>query len=67
METTLHNPDKASIIHDRQQAIDYAFQHANTGDIVLVAGKGHEKYQQIGNERRPFSDREYIKGLYSQT
>lgn len=44
------------IIADRKQAIQYALGKAKEGDVVLVAGKGHETYQIIGEERIPFSD-----------
>jgi UDP-N-acetylmuramoyl-L-alanyl-D-glutamate--2,6-diaminopimelate ligase len=43
-------------IEDRAAAIDYAIAGAEDGDIVLIAGKGHEDYQVIGDTRRPFSD-----------
>ncbi|MGD9857483.1 MAG: UDP-N-acetylmuramoyl-L-alanyl-D-glutamate--2,6-diaminopimelate ligase [Planctomycetaceae bacterium] len=42
---------------DRAQAIRWAIAEAGPGDTVLVAGKGHETEQIIGNERRPFDDR----------
>lgn len=45
-----------SIVRDRAQAIDYAISHAAPGDVVLVAGKGHENYQDIGGNRHLFSD-----------
>lgn len=52
--------DKKNVIvtPDRQQAIGLAIQQARTGDVVLIAGKGHEDYQIIGNQRRHFSDKE---------
>jgi UDP-N-acetylmuramoyl-L-alanyl-D-glutamate--2,6-diaminopimelate ligase len=40
----------------RADAIDLAIAAANEGDIVLLAGKGHEEYQEINGERLPFSD-----------
>jgi UDP-N-acetylmuramoyl-L-alanyl-D-glutamate--2,6-diaminopimelate ligase len=43
-------------IIDRREAIATAVGLARPGDIVLVAGKGHEQYQEIGVERRPFDD-----------
>lgn len=47
-------------IADRQLAIEYAIQSAGENDIVLVAGKGHEKYQIIGSEKIEFSDIDVI-------
>jgi len=43
---------------DRRQAIRKAVSMAGKADVVLIAGKGHEDYQIIGSERRPFSDQE---------
>jgi UDP-N-acetylmuramoyl-L-alanyl-D-glutamate--2,6-diaminopimelate ligase len=43
---------------DRRQAIRKAVAMAEVSDVVLIAGKGHEDYQVIGSERRPFSDQE---------
>ena len=42
---------------DRSQAIQRAVLGADPGDVVLIAGKGHEPYQIIGTERRAFDDR----------
>ena len=52
---------KVLVIIDRQQAIKTACRLANTNDIVLVAGKGHEKYQEINGEKFPFDDLEELK------
>ena len=41
---------------DRAQAIDFAIRNATEGDVVLIAGKGHEEYQDVGAERLMFSD-----------
>ncbi len=49
-------PERATIVEDRAAAIAWALQQAADNDVVLVAGKGHEDYQEIGAEQRPFSD-----------
>jgi UDP-N-acetylmuramyl-tripeptide synthetase len=46
---------------DRAAAIDLALQDAQAGDIVLIAGKGHEDYQEIAGVKYPFDDREVAK------
>jgi UDP-N-acetylmuramoyl-L-alanyl-D-glutamate--2,6-diaminopimelate ligase len=43
-------------VTDRQKAIFQAILQAKIGDIVLIAGKGHEEYQEISGVRYPFSD-----------
>ncbi|MEC4677418.1 MAG: hypothetical protein VST69_01510, partial [Nitrospirota bacterium] len=45
------------IIADRGTAIAHAIALAKTGDVVLIAGKGHESDQQIGTQIIPFDDR----------
>jgi UDP-N-acetylmuramoyl-L-alanyl-D-glutamate--2,6-diaminopimelate ligase len=49
---------RAEAIEDRQVAIFSAVHHARPGDVVLLAGKGHETYQEICGVRHPFNDRE---------
>jgi UDP-N-acetylmuramoyl-L-alanyl-D-glutamate--2,6-diaminopimelate ligase len=49
-------PKDATAIEDRAAAIAYAITTAGDEDIVLIAGKGHEEYQIIGEQRLPFSD-----------
>lgn len=49
------------IIVDRKEAIHQVLDLANKQDIVLIAGKGHESYQQIGHQRYHFSDQEVVK------
>jgi UDP-N-acetylmuramoyl-L-alanyl-D-glutamate--2,6-diaminopimelate ligase len=51
----------AEAIEDRQVAIFDAVHHATPGDVVLVAGKGHETYQEIAGVRHPFDDREVAR------
>lgn len=48
------------VIESRPQAIGYAMDHALPGDVVILAGKGHEDYQIIGREKRHLDEREVI-------
>ncbi|HNL80675.1 MAG TPA: UDP-N-acetylmuramoyl-L-alanyl-D-glutamate--2,6-diaminopimelate ligase, partial [Agitococcus sp.] len=50
-----------SVLPERKQAIEYALSAAQSGDIVLVAGKGHEDYQEIQGIRYPFDDAQIIR------
>lgn len=52
------NPDAVHVEVDRALAIRLIIAEAQAGDIVLLAGKGHETYQEINGERQPFSDAE---------
>ena len=52
---------KVLVITDRRQAIMTAGKLANESDIILLAGKGHEKYQEINGEKFPFDDMEELK------
>ncbi len=52
--------EKVLIISDRKQAIKTACQLAKSGDIILVAGKGHEKYQEIKGKKLPFDDKQTL-------
>ncbi len=54
-------PQKAIVDIDRGQAIRYAIEHAGRSDTILVAGKGHEDYQEIAGVRRPFSDSQVVQ------
>ena len=53
------------IIADRRRAIEKALATACPGDVVLIAGKGHEDYQQIGSTRLHFDDREEARRILS--
>ena len=55
------NPDQCHTQADRRQAIAMAISQASSGDVVVVAGKGHETWQQIGTQKIPFSDIDEVK------
>lgn len=50
-----------AVIHNRATAIDRAISQARLGDVVLVAGKGHEEYQIVGDQILPFSDARQVQ------
>ncbi len=56
---------KTFSITDRREAIRMAISIAKKGDIILVAGKGHEKYQEIKGERLPFDDMQVISETFN--
>lgn len=56
MRAGLSHPDAALVEADRAAAITRAVQRAGADDVVLIAGKGHEDYQEIQGVKRPFSD-----------
>jgi UDP-N-acetylmuramoyl-L-alanyl-D-glutamate--2,6-diaminopimelate ligase len=51
-------------IADRKEAIKTAVSLAKPDDIILVAGKGHEKYQEIKGVKYPFDDKEVVKEVF---
>ncbi|CAN5280088.1 UDP-N-acetylmuramoyl-L-alanyl-D-glutamate--2,6-diaminopimelate ligase [soil metagenome] len=65
IQSGMANPAAASVERDREAAITFALESAQAGDIVLVAGKGHETFQLTGDERRAFSDRDVVARLTS--
>lgn len=54
----LRGTGESITIPDREEAIYWALSKANPGDVVLIAGRGHESHQIIGGEQIPFDDRE---------
>ena len=55
-----------SVIQDRTEAINSALLEAESGDIIAVLGKGHEPYQEIMGERKPFSDMTIVDQFMEQ-
>ncbi len=56
--------NKTMLIINRKEAIKTAFNLANPGDLILIAGKGHEKYQEVNGVRHPFDDKKVIMELF---
>ncbi|WP_346319100.1 UDP-N-acetylmuramoyl-L-alanyl-D-glutamate--2,6-diaminopimelate ligase [Chitinophaga sp. YIM B06452] len=67
METgvAVHQRRKTISIADRKEAIKTAVSFAQQEDIILVAGKGHEKYQEIKGVKHPFDDKQVLTELFS--
>ena len=60
-------PGKHRRIEGRKAAIQYALGEANHGDVVLLAGKGHETYQIIGTKKLPFDEKAIVRELIAGT
>jgi len=60
------NYKKSLSIEDRKQAIKAACQLANANDIILIAGKGHETYQEINGVRHDFDDMKIVKEILEE-
>lgn len=61
------DPTAAIVVPDRQEAFRAAFRAARPGDLVLLAGKGHESTQTVGDRTHPFDDREEARRLLRET
>jgi UDP-N-acetylmuramoyl-L-alanyl-D-glutamate--2,6-diaminopimelate ligase len=57
----LVDPARAQVVMDRDQAIRQAILESHSGDIVLIAGKGHETWQEAGGRKIPFSDEDSVR------
>lgn len=57
---------KYTVISDRREAVRYALETKQYGDIILIAGKGHETYQEIKGIRYPMDDRELISSCMAE-
>ena len=53
-------------ITDRKEAIKYAIEHGEPGDIIVLAGKGHEDYQEIKGVKYPMDERVLIKEVLEE-
>ena len=59
----LTDQDRCLVIQDRKEAIRRALALAEEGDCVVIAGKGHESYQVLGERTIPFDDREVAREI----
>ena len=59
----MRDADAALVINDRAEAIEAALGRAEPGDLVLIAGKGHETYQVVGDRQYDFDDRLVAYGV----
>jgi UDP-N-acetylmuramoyl-L-alanyl-D-glutamate--2,6-diaminopimelate ligase len=66
MEEGVEAGDKYLKIADRHEAIKTAVMLAEVGDIILLAGKGHEDYQIVGTEKLPFNDKRVVKEYFEK-
>ncbi len=57
----IENKGKVLVEQDRRKAIELAISMAQEGDVILIAGKGHEDYQEIKGVKYPFKDSEVVK------
>lgn len=63
MRIGIEDPDRIQFIEDRRHAISMALDQAKSGDCVLIAGKGHESFQEFGDTIVPFDDRQVAREL----
>jgi UDP-N-acetylmuramoyl-L-alanyl-D-glutamate--2,6-diaminopimelate ligase len=64
-EIVTGHESRVTSLLDRREAIAQALKLAQKGDIVLIAGRGHEKFQDFGNKQVPFDDKEVVRELLS--
>ena len=61
MGIPIHQQKKVLSVSDRREAVRTACALAKKGDIILLAGKGHEKYQEIKGVKHPFDDLQVLE------
>ena len=67
IETGMKKTDGKYIkIPDRREAIRYAIEHGEPGDIIVLAGKGHEDYQEINGVKYPMDERVIISEILAE-
>ncbi|MEY1662622.1 UDP-N-acetylmuramoyl-L-alanyl-D-glutamate--2,6-diaminopimelate ligase [Isoalcanivorax beigongshangi] len=66
MAQGLATAERAWVIEDRAEAIARVIAEATVDDVVLIAGKGHERWQEVAGQRLPFDDREHARAALQQ-
>ena len=59
-------PEKAKVILTRSEAVENTIETAIAKDMILFAGKGHEDYIVIGNEKLAYNEREFVQSIYAK-
>lgn len=67
IRTGIADTSSVRVERDRGEALRFAMEHASSEDVVLVAGKGHETWQEVGGVRRPFSDEAEVSRLLARS
>lgn len=60
-----HSPEKIKVTLSRSDALQNTIENATAKDMILFAGKGHEDYIVIGDEKMPYNERELVKSIYA--
>ena len=63
MKSGVSDPSKIAFVEDRRRAINLAIDAASAGDCILIAGKGHEAFQELGDTIIPFDDKRVAEEL----
>ena len=63
--TGFKQPDKVKVILSREEAVLKTIKACTALDMILFAGKGHEDYLVMGNEKIPYNEREFVKSIYA--
>ncbi|MBO4726631.1 MAG: hypothetical protein J5598_03480, partial [Clostridia bacterium] len=58
--------DKYTRIVNRAEAIEYAINHAQMGDMVVIAGKGHENYMDVNHQKIPYMDCKVLDNIIAR-
>ena len=63
MKAGINKPDRIKFVKDRRRAIGFALERARPNDCVVIAGKGHEAFQEFNRTVVPFDDRRVAREL----